>query len=227
MLCVYYPTKTTIAHANVEEERMWLLTSYKDCMLNRFKKDKKEAKARKQALKDRLANGMSVIDGTVFNMSAYNKCIDDVVYDLAGYALHSRRNLIGSCDECWKSLITDEPLPENSSFPNRLIVLRDKGGLKKVTPNMFFVISSIEKMLMNHFSQEGSYIRDSFEKVIEKASHFTIYSICCPAHQKSLVPSLVYEYIVIRFRFQAKWKKNEEVSKKNSQRHQSRKLSKM
>jgi uncharacterized protein YcaQ len=121
----------------------------------------------------------------------------------------------------------DEPLPENSSFPNRLIVLRDKGGLKKVTPNMFFVISSIEKMLMNHFSQEGSYIRDSFEKVIEKASHFTIYSICCPAHQKSLVPSLVYEYIVIRFRFQAKWKKNEEVSKKNSQRHQSRKLSKM
>lgn len=170
---------------------------------------------------------MSVIDGTVFNMSAYNKCIDDVVYDLAGYALHSRRNLIGSCDECWKSLIMDEPLPENSSFPNRLIVLRDKGGLKKVTPNMFFVISSIEKMLMNHFSQEGSYIRDSFEKVIEKASHFTIYSICCPAHQKSLVPSLVYEYIVIRFRFQAKWKKNEEVSKKNSQRHQSRKLSKM
>ncbi|EFX62121.1 hypothetical protein DAPPUDRAFT_120503 [Daphnia pulex] len=110
---------------------MSLLTSYKDCMLNRFKKDKKEAKARKQALKDRLANGMSMIDGTVFNMSAYNKCIDDVVYYLAGYVLHSRRNLIGSCDECWKSLTTDEDLPENSSFPNWLIVLRDKGGLKK------------------------------------------------------------------------------------------------
>ncbi|KAK4013766.1 hypothetical protein OUZ56_026317 [Daphnia magna] len=36
--------------------------------------------------------------------------------------------------------------------------------------------------------------------------------------------SLVYEYVVIRFRFQAKWKKNEEVSKITSQRHQSRKL---
>lgn len=160
-------------------------------------------------------------------MSSYNKCIDDVVYDLAGYVLHSRRNLIESCDECWKSLTTNEELPDNSSFPNRFVVLRDKGGLKKVTPNMFFVISLIETMLMKHFSEEGCYIRDSFEKGIEKASTFTIYSICCPSNRATLVPSFVYEYIVIRFRFQEKWKKKEDVSKKNSQRHQSRKLSKM
>ncbi|EFX66625.1 hypothetical protein DAPPUDRAFT_262816 [Daphnia pulex] len=166
MLCVYYPTKTTIAHANVEEERMSLLTSYKDCMLNRFKKDKKEAKARKQALKDRLANGMSMIDGTVFNMSAYNKCIDDVVYYLAGYVLHSRRNLIGSCDECWKSLTTDEDLPENSSFPNWLIVLRDKGGLKKVTPNIhsFSIPSKVEE---ERGSVERNQSTTSVKKIIE------------------------------------------------------------
>jgi hypothetical protein len=226
MLCVYYPTKTTVAHSNVEEDRMSLLTSYKDCMLNRFKKDKKEAKDRKQALKDRLAKGINIIDGIVYNMAAYDKCIDDVVYDLAGYVVHSRRNLVGSCAECWASLVTTENLPDNT-YPIKFLVLRDKGGLKKVTPNMFFVISTIETMLMKHFNETGSYIRDSFERVIAKASKLTLYSICCPAHKEILVPSLIYEYIVIRFRFQAKWKKVQEVSKKNSQRHQSRKMSKL
>ncbi|KAK4006438.1 hypothetical protein OUZ56_011591 [Daphnia magna] len=139
-------------------------------------------------------------------MVAYDKCIDDVVYDLAGYVVHSRRNLIGSCAECWASLVTTENLPENTS-PNKFLVLRDKGGLKKVTPNMFFVISTIETMLMKHFNETGSYIRDSFERVIAKASKLTLYSICCHAHSEILVPSLIYEYIVIRFGFQAKWKK--------------------
>ena len=76
---------------------MSLLTSYKDCILNRFRKDKKEAKDRKQALKDRLAKDITIIDGSVYNMAAYDKCIDDIIYDLAGYVVHSRQNLIGSC----------------------------------------------------------------------------------------------------------------------------------
>lgn len=138
MLCVYYPTKRTVAHSKVEEDRMSLLTSYKDCMLIRFKK--KEAKDRKQALKDRLAKGINIIDGSAYNMAAFDKCIDDVVYDLAGYVVHSRQNVIGSCAECWASLVTTENLPENTS-PNKFLLLRDKGGLKKVTLICFLLLN--------------------------------------------------------------------------------------
>lgn len=63
---------------------------YKYCVLNRFKKDKKEAKDRKQVIKERLTKGINIIDGSVYNMAAYDKCIDDVAYDLAGYVVHSR-----------------------------------------------------------------------------------------------------------------------------------------
>lgn len=91
-------------------------------MLNRFNKDKKEAKERRQALKDKLVKGISIIDGSVFNISPYNNCIDDVINDLAGYVLHSRRHLIGSFTECWNRLITNEDIPPNSLLPKKFIV---------------------------------------------------------------------------------------------------------
>lgn len=70
---------------------------------------------------------------------------------------------------------------------------------------------------MKHFEDNESYIRDSLESVIEKISKFTIYSICFQHHQLDIVPFLVYEYVVLRFRFQAKWKKNEmDAAKKSS-----------
>ena len=119
MLCVYYPTKTTVAHSNVEEDRMSLLTSYKDCILNRFRKDKKEAKDRKQALKDRLAKDITIIDGSVYNMAAYDKCIDDIIYDLGMLCIPGKiwSDLVCIRAECWASLVTTENLPENTS-PN-------------------------------------------------------------------------------------------------------------
>lgn len=193
MLCVYYPTKTTLANANVEDQPMSLLTSYKDCMLHRFKKDQKETKQRKEALKDGLAKGIKFLDSNVYNIGAYKDYIDDVVYDLAGYLLHARRKMVGSCSECWKSLESDEPLTEHSNAPNTLNVLRDRGGLKKVTPNMFFVVSSLETMLIKHFKESSCYLRDSFENVIGKASLLSLHNICCPTHRDTLAPKLIYE----------------------------------
>jgi hypothetical protein len=67
-----------------------------------------------------------------------------------------------------------------------------------------------------------------FESVIEKVSKFTLYSVCCETHQRVTIPFLVYEYIVLRFHFQAYWEKNEmDVAKKSSKQHKSRKLSKL
>ncbi len=125
---------------------MALLTSYKDCMLHRFKKDQKETKARKQALKDGVKNGISFLEGNMKDIGPYKDYLDDVVYDLVGYLLHARRNMIGNCTECWKTLVTDEKLSDNSPTSNKLVILRDRGGLKKVTNNRFFLLSSLETL---------------------------------------------------------------------------------
>lgn len=124
--------------ANVEDDRMTLLTCYKDCMLNKFKANQKEAKTRKDELKDRLAKGLSIINGEVHKIGAYNTYIDHVVYDLSGYLIHARRKRIENCKECMDTLITKEDIPNDSEYPDNLVILRDKGGLKKVTQNFFF-----------------------------------------------------------------------------------------
>ena len=72
------------------------------------------------------------------NISSYSDYIDDVVYDLAGDLLHATSHMIEAGMICWETLLTDENLTDNATFPNRLLILRDLSGLKKVIPNMFF-----------------------------------------------------------------------------------------
>lgn len=107
-------------------------------MLNKFKANQKEAKTRKDELKDRLAKGLSIINGEVYKIGAYDTYIDHVVYDLSGYLIHARRKRLEKCKECMDTLITKEDIPSDSVYPDNLVILRDKGGLKKVTQNFFF-----------------------------------------------------------------------------------------
>jgi hypothetical protein len=51
--------------------------------------------------------------------------------------------------------------------------------------------------------------------------------ICCSQHRSALVPTLIYEYVVIRFRFKARNQKKFLVSKVTAQRHSSMKKSKI
>jgi hypothetical protein len=58
--------------------------------------------------------------------------IDHVVYDLSGYLLLSKLQRM-----YMDSLNTNENVPRDSEYPDNFVILRDKGGLKKVTPNFF------------------------------------------------------------------------------------------
>lgn len=134
MLCVYYPTKTTLSCTNLEDQPMSLLTSYKDSMLHRFKKDQKETKQKKEAQQDRLAKGIQILYSNVNNIGTYNAYIDDVVYDLAGYLLYARCKMVGLCSECWRNLESDEPLTEHSNALNRLKYSGTGAVLKRLLP---------------------------------------------------------------------------------------------
>ena len=228
MLCVYYPTKVVLRNANVtHDEKMTLLTSYKDNLLARFKEDTAAAKARREELKSRLAK-IRFMQTDFVDEESRNKYLEHIVYDLAGYMLHSRKKKIGKCAACWSTILTNDDLPPDSFYADKLVVLKSKGGLKKATRNMFSVFLDVENLLIKHFQSEDAYIRDSFEKVVSKLSDQVHHPIgCCESHGKKLFTELIYDYVVIRFRFQAKTKKSEEVDRANSERHKKRKLSKL
>ncbi|KZR96326.1 Uncharacterized protein APZ42_009398, partial [Daphnia magna] len=63
------------------------------------------------------AKGLSIINGEVHKIGAYNTYIDHVVYDLSGYLIHARQKRIENCKECMETLITKEDIPNDSEYP--------------------------------------------------------------------------------------------------------------
>lgn len=62
MLTLYYPTKALLRGANVDnEERVELLTSYKDWMQHKFKENQEKSRNFRMELKDILLQGKLII----------------------------------------------------------------------------------------------------------------------------------------------------------------------
>ena len=78
----------------------------------------------------------------------------------------------------------------------------------------------------SHFQSDDAYIRDSFLLAWEKLKELKLPTVCCVAHRNETVPKLIFEFVVIRYRFQARWFTNQNNSTKLAQ-HAHRKLSKL
>lgn len=209
---------------------MILLESYSKCMRFNFKEISKEAADRRKHLQDILLNNLCFKSS--FDLPSDFGEFHHIVYDLCGYLLYARRKLIekltNNCLNCKNSLETKKELLPENLYAGKLVEIRERfGGLKYCTPNMFSVFSEVEKTIQGHFHSESAYVRDSFSLVMEQISHLTLPEICCNLHREILVPRLIYEYVVIRYRFQAKQEKKQRLEKSKSARKEKRKLSKM
>ena len=231
MLCIYYPLSDAVNKGNISDcERMILLESYSKCMRFNFKEISKEAAARRKHLQDILFNNLCYKSSCV--LPSIFREFDHIVYDLCGYLLHARAKLIGkltnNCQNCQISLETKKELLPKDFYAGKLVEIRERfGGLKYCTPQMFSLFSEVEKAIQEHFHTEDAYVRDSFTLVMEKLSKLTLPEIGCNLHRETLVPRLIYEYVVIRYRFQAKQEKKQRLEKSKSARKGKRKLSKM
>ena len=102
MLCVIYRTKTKIRNANVDHsDRMFLLSSYVDCMVHRFKANVKEAAYRREELITQLEHGL-IFHSDSDSHDDTDTTVYHIVYDLCGFLIKSRRSLM-SCDVCYEA----------------------------------------------------------------------------------------------------------------------------
>ena len=79
------------------------------------------------------------------------------MYDLASYLLHARKRLL-NCSECLETLETTKDTLPGDFLENALVDLRDRGGLKWATPNLYFTISAVEETAQRHSSIKQSKI---------------------------------------------------------------------
>ena len=50
--------------------------------------------------------------------------------------------------------------------------------------------------------RDKCYIRDTFEKIIDEISSDAVFPLtCCDEHSATLLPKLILDYVIMRFRF--------------------------
>ena len=233
MLCIYYPTKDMVNNGNISnEERMHLLTSYSDCMRANFKDRTKEAADKRKHLQDILVDGLCFRQVDKSESGAdLSKSAIDIVYDLCGLIIHIRSALIAkitnNCQVCFKSLCTEKDLLSPDFYSHSLVSVRDKGGLKYCTPDMATTFNAVERVIQQQFDSPNAYLSDSFENVIDQLAKLKLPPLGCTMHRPELVSRLIYEYVVLRYRFEAKQQKHKMLSKSKGDRLAKKKLSKI
>ena len=92
---------------------------------------------------------------------------------------------------------------------------------------MFRAFAVIENEISTHFERPDAFISDTFSHVIFRISELILPEICCAEHKEQLMASLIYNYVVLRFRFEAKQKREKEHREGKASRHKNRKLGKL
>jgi hypothetical protein len=229
----YIPVRNALKiDGNVDdEERMHLLTSYKDCMLKKFRDNVKEAKVFRNNLKDFLLKG---IISSSSNQSINSKDELDLVqanstYYLCGYIVHTRASQI-SCDSCLDSLLTEENELPSDFYAAFITSMKSLGYLRFASVPMYYAFSKVERLLQLHFQSENAYLRDSFDSIISTVAENGIGgipNICCSRHKEKTIPFLILEYIEIRYHIEAKRYKKDVLQKLKTKQPKLHKLSRM
>ncbi len=203
MLSVYYPTKVCLRNGNVTlQERMHLLTTYKGNMIRGLKDNVKAAHQLREDLKDKLMRGLCY-DAVLKNLGADVSLESQIVFDLCGYLLYTRKRLL-KCEKCRETLQAEENRAPLDYAAADLVSLRSRGGLRFVTPEMHQSFVQVENVIAESFDKGDLYAHDMFDRVISKIANLSLLPIGCNEHRAKLVPKLIFEYCIIRCRFHAK-----------------------
>nr|CAH0108888.1 unnamed protein product [Daphnia galeata] len=104
------------------------------------------------------------------NVSSIDVTNDELIYNICGYLLHSRSEVLECC-KCKSLLKTEESeLPETFA-PANYTLSRSYGYLKLASIQMFECFKKVDSKVDNHFSNDDHiYIRDAFEQLTQNQS---------------------------------------------------------
>lgn len=193
-----------ITGGNVDsKENITVLVDYKECLVNKFKASSQHVAVIKSSLKEKLLKELAIRFVDELPTKVSDPSQDQLLYDVCGYLLHTRSEVL-DCLDCKNTLQTEySSLPEDF-LSAEYTASRSYGGLKYPSVKMFQTFQQIEAVVARHFqSTSHIYVRDTYEAVISKICETNIVNVCCESHPESLV-FLITEYVQIRFFFEKK-----------------------
>ena len=134
-------------------------------------------------------------DSFIDNENHTDVTSNELVYDICGYILHSRSQVL-ECEKCKVLLKRNESqLPENYP-PANYTLSRTYSDLELASERMFLTFRQVERIVDDHFaSSEHVFIRDAFENVVNQIGTLNLFNLSCDEHP-GILPYLIMEYIM-------------------------------
>jgi hypothetical protein len=216
MISLYYATTTfvRIKGSNVDsEERLRVLTTFKDWLKNGYTKKKKENAEFKKFVKDILFKEMiTSIEAT--NNVENGLTSDNIVYHIGGYLIKKFKKK-SSCAICLTSFeCTDvRNLPQGFNA-HHLTDGKNRGRLQMSSYKLFQLLASIETDILDYCSNGDIMKNDSFLDILYSLCLEELPQVGCDDHRQEVMVNLIYDFMVTRLKCVACNSKRESLEKK-------------
>lgn len=167
--------KVTLRNANVEnDDDIRVLVDFKDFLIQKSRNNKKAASDLRETLKYELMEGLSrkyVDDLSLNSLSNADRIKKMLVYDVAGYMIHTRSFIYRDCGDCINSVRDEkENFPEHFQA-DEYTRSGDRGQLVFVAIPVYETLFIVENVVSKHFATNSHiHVMDSFYDCVTKIS---------------------------------------------------------
>lgn len=167
----------------------------------------------RESLKEKALQELSVrFVEDLPNEDVVNNTKDQGIYDLCGYLLKSRGEMILQCADCKNLLETEYALLPENFLAAEYTASRSYGGLKFPSVAMFKSFKEAERVISQHFqSPSHIFVQNTFEEVMDKICELNLINVGCESHQ-DVMPFLLMEFVQIRYYFESRRYRNLHLS---------------
>ena len=229
LLSLYYPKRQILRGSNVDndEEQLSLLTSYTDWLISNFKDNRQANSELKHYIHDLLLEEM-VIELYQANLNEFDEATrnDNVAYYICGYLVLRFKRGKKHCSCCAQTLDTGiEKLPANFTA-HQFTALKNQGNLRFPSSSMYTLLSKVEELITDFRIEGDIFDPNSFIDILYTLCVNKLPKVGCDQHFQSVVTNLIYDYLLLRYRFIAKEFTQEFCETSHTKKHLNSKMSK-
>lgn len=182
------------------EQRLTVLTNYRDWIKNGYKENKKKNDALKAFVKDILLKGIRVEIEEQNNLSPSQASIsDNLVYYISGYLVSKCKSRC-KCKDCVLSVDTGlEALPKDFSAKD-LTVLKNRGNLRFASSNLYNLLAKVEKHILAKIAAGEIFERSSFTDILTSLCDEKLPQVGCNQHKQVFMSTLIIDYMCSRMK---------------------------
>lgn len=168
-------------------------------------------------------------DQEVPDKKVLNQRDENIVYYIAGYMVHRFLRRKKLCELCKKSL---DCHPEflSEDFPMHTFTkMKSQGRLKFASRSLFHLLNCLEILVQELYNEGEAFRPDSFLDILHSIAFEKLPKVGCDDenHCCSFMSSIIYDYLLVRFKFIGEEASRNLCDRGQSQNHSQKNVAKL